>query len=95
MFYIEKLNEMVENLFTEALMELNDLQIWMWRCVGGNGCVLAFGKSYKHYLVGKNSKLKMQCFSWVVMKLEVFNCDETWCKSTCEDRKMHKKQNIF
>jgi hypothetical protein len=32
------------SLFTEALMKLNDLQIWMWRCVGGNGCVFAFGK---------------------------------------------------
>jgi len=44
MFYIEKLNEMVEKLFIEALMESNDLRIWMWRCVGGNGCVFPFGK---------------------------------------------------
>jgi hypothetical protein len=29
------------------------------------------------------------------MKLEAFNCDETWCKNTYEDKKMQRKQNIF
>ncbi len=95
MFYIEKLNKVVENLFIEALMESNNLWIWMWGCIGGSGCVFALRKKLYTLPWRKRLKPEMQCFSWVVTKLEVFNCDETWCRNTCENKKMHKKQNIY
>ncbi len=70
MFYIEKLNEMVENLFTKALMKSNDLQIWMWRCVGGNSCVFAFGKKVINIALHEKTETRSAMF--------FVSCHETW-----------------